>query len=392
MSKGICRRGRHSEGERARGARRALLFALLLALCLLSAGCNRGEGDLGPTASAAPITPTPLLSAAPASTPEPTPAPEPLRFSMWTPYWDYASAVGEIPFCSENTDKLIAFGAIFDWQDRVLMLPEMNSTAAVLTELCRDGREMYISFVNDIELAQGSYSNKDWQLLTRLLADESAMDAHIADVLATAQSYGADGIEIDYENVEDAGELLWAPFARFIEKLYSQTVALGLKLRVVLGWDFARHAAFPEGPEYVVMCYNLYGYHSGPGPKADKDFLELTYSINQSLPGRVVMAFATGGFDWTQGGGITALTERSAARLLGGLEADAICSTARDEASRCVRFVYTKNGETHEVWYADAETLLYWRSLGVARGYRDFALFRLGGNDPATLRAFTKAE
>jgi len=307
---------------------------------------------------------------------------------MWIPYWDYAAAIGELPFCSGNTTALIGFGAIFDAQDRVRMVPDMVSTSGVLRSFQKEGTDIYLSFVNDIELATGGYSNKEWKLLERLFLDEASMDAHIADVLSVAAEYGVDGIEIDYENVEDGGDALWQPFVRFIEKLYAQTEPLGLKLRVVLGWNFAQYASFPSGPEYVVMCYNLYGYHSGPGPKADANFLSDVYSINQSLPGRAVMAFATGGFDWASDGSITALTERQAGRLLGGADT-LIASAERDEASRCMRFTYTKDGKTHEVWYADMDTLLYWRQLGIEAGYRDFALFRLGGNQPSTLRAFT---
>ena len=35
-------------------------------------------------------------------------------------------------------------------------------------------------------------------------------------------------------------------------------------------------APYSVGPEYMVMLYNLYGLHSGPGPKADGPFIEKT--------------------------------------------------------------------------------------------------------------------
>ena len=87
-----------------------------------------------------------------------------------------------------------------------------------------------------------------------------------------------------------------------------------IRLRVVLPWDAPKYAALPAGPEYTVMCYNLFGYHSGPGPKADVPFLTETCALYQNQPYTTRMAFANGGFAWRDSG-ISALTQTEAEAL-----------------------------------------------------------------------------
>ena len=144
----------------------------------------------------------------------------------------------------------------------------------------------------------------------------------------------------------------------------------------MLPWDTPKYAALPVGPEYTVMCYNLYGYHSGPGPKADLDFLKTTCELYAALPVKARMAFATGGFDW-HGDQIDALTQAQAVALLN----DAQATPTRDANSAALTATFTADGETHEVWYADAQTLAAWRDACAAYGFTGFDLFRLGGND-----------
>ena len=188
-----------------------------------------------------------------------------------------------------------------------------------------------------------------------------------------AEQCGVQELEIDYEALGRDAEL-WAQFAVFIERAYSACDARGIALRVVLSWDAPRYMSLPSGPEYVVMCYNLYGYHSGPGPKADFDFLARTAELYRPYAASVRMAFATGGFDWTDGG-VRALKQQEAEELLA--EADATVMRDTDSAALCATF--RQAGEDHTVWYADGTTLEAWAD--VMNEFAGIDLFRLGGND-----------
>jgi spore germination protein YaaH len=150
---------------------------------------------------------------------------------------------------------------------------------------------------------------------------------------------------------------------------------------VVLDSQSTLYAEFPMGPEYVVMCYNLYGTHSGPGPKADADFLDTTMEKNKRLPGQVTMAFANGGFQWDDDGQCTALTQVQALKKMEQITGEAV----RDPKSNALSFTYEEDKRHYTVWFADGNTISYWISLAHDNGYRSFAIWRLGGNSDSEI-------
>jgi len=375
------------------------LGAILLVCCLLTTcfGCTIGEsmtGDVRTTAGIAyGATPTPVFFAEYLETATPVAATpvvttvEQIAYGGWVPYWDYANAVDEVDELGDLLSYAVCFGAIFNADDQPFLLPDVQEALTCLNILYSKEHTIYLSVVNDIELEDDVYENKSSDLLWRILEDDETIDAHIEDLMALLIASGADGLEIDYEAIQ-SDVALWQRFVTFIERLYARTQSEGYLLRVVLTWDAARYATFPDGPQYSIMCYNLYGSHSGAGPKADRAFLQKVFSVNQTLPGSPAIAFATGGFDWGDDGSVVSLTQSEAVALQkdNGVSSE---SVSRDSESAVLNFTYfDEDGLFHEVWYADGETLAYWRSLALEAGFTNFDLFRLGGNSTADLVAF----
>lgn len=305
-------------------------------------------------------------------------AAESFACGAWLPYWEYDTSMTELEELSGTFDEAIAFACIFNSDDQPLMLPDTVTLLDGINSAC-EGTDtaVFLSVVNDIELSPGKYDNKNADLLRRLFANEAAQSAHLEALAALVDEYGLTGLELDYENLKD-DTTLWQNYAAFIQRAWAMCERDGVRLRVALPSDAPKYVTLPAGPEYSVMCYNLYGYHSGPGPKADIAFLKDTCALYQPLGLKVRMAFATGGFDW-HGGDITALTQQQAQEQL-----NAACVTpTRDPASGVLTATYTADGETHEVWVADGQTLALWRDTCRAAGFTSFDLFRLGGNDTA---------
>ncbi len=294
----------------------------------------------------------------------------------WLPYWDAEDALAEMDSLSGRLDAAVAFAGLFDSGDQII-LPEATEAllAQMQTSLAEADTAVFLSVVNDVEVAPGKYDNKSTDLLRRLFKSEASVGAHLEALVSLIDTYGLRGLELDYENLgSDAG--LWAAYAGFIQRIWAVCQRDGVRLRVVLPWNAPKYVTLPEGPEYTVMCYNLYGYHSGPGPKADIEFLKTVCELYREVPGTVRMAFATGGFVWS-GDEIEALDQLQAAGRL----AEAGVLPERDEASGALRAAYSADGVRHELWYADGQTLAAWRDVCLAYGYGAFDLFRLGGND-----------
>ena len=193
-----------------------------------------------------------------------------------------------------------------------------------------------------------------------------------------------DGVEIDYEKIWKDCETKDS-FIPFIKELYAAATDHNLKLRVVLepGTPF-KDIELPAGPKYVVMLYNLYGKHSGPGPKADGSFIQKTIKKMEALPGDKAVALATGGCLWEDYGLLGLKSGRR--QFLSQAEAVALrkkhkAVETRDPESADLHYSFDDNGKKTEVWYADAETLNAWITVAADAGVTDVSIWRLGGNE-----------
>jgi len=303
------------------------------------------------------------------------------RFYPWVAYWDYESAIPECGEVAKVSGSVSVFAAYFNGDDALIFPDSSVSALQAVRKEFGDEKKLYLTYVNDIKYDDGGSSLKDIDLLRRLFASENRLNAHVDEIVAMAKQYGFHGIEIDYENIKK-DETLCRLFADFLNVMNDRALKEGLGLRVVLETSALGMAQFPVGLDYTVMCYNLYGNHSGePGPKADRNYIIETASKCLCLGSHVSFAFATGGFDWTDGGSVNALTEQAAAELA----ADMGASPERDQNSGALSFSYQKDG-AHTVWYADGETLCAWMDTAKQAGINRFALWRLGGNRAESLQ------
>lgn len=357
-------------------------IALIMALAMmLLAGCDRKETvieEKHPVQNEVKKVQT---------TEEDSTEPPEFTYSTWVAYWDYANAFQEIDACGDKLKDIAAFEALYTGADYQIWFPEeTKDMIAQLKQTYQGKKRIFLSFVNDFRNEDGSYSQKDVKLLEGLVGTEEARKKAVAAMVEAAASYGVDGIELDYENLKKA-EHLKEGYAEFVKLLYNETQARGLALRVDIENDFIQRVDLPQGPQYVLMCYNLYGYGTGPGPKADRDFLQLCAKDYKELDS-VTMAFSTGGFDWKDGEVDKALTEEEA-RLLYQQKCGESQNMSRDEDSRCAVFSYEEDGASHEVWFADDVTLNYWKEVVAEYGYYDIAIWRMNGNSMNTLERVT---
>lgn len=300
-----------------------------------------------------------------------------VKISTWVTYWDLPTKT-----FSENMSGDIKnvsyFSANFN-ENNKLVVPDK------LKDFYNDTKgsnfKKYLTIVNDVIKSDGSSIQKDTEVLKILLYDKSSRENHINEIVNLAIDYGFDGIEIDYERLKK-DMALWENFIIFIKELYSKASEKGLDLRVVLEPNIPfENLNFEKGPTYVMMCYNLHGGFSGPGEKANPEFITSLIEEMNKYEVKKDFALATGGFDWSEGDSSSAdgnekvksVTENEAKSLIREYNAEAI----RDEESKYLYFKYKdENNITHEVWYADTETLNYLSSFILKEGY-DVSLWRV---------------
>lgn len=289
--------------------------------------------------------------------------------SSWVVYWDWQQGLKQAVL--QDDQALVAFAVHFDEKNR-LVLPQGLDLPSLQQAKALQGRRVYLSFVNDKMSSKGVLL-KDTAMLKALLEKEYTRRHHIEEIVALCSKNSFAGIEIDYENIWQ-DEALITSFAQFVSELKADCDNNGLKLRVVLEPKTLAYAeALPEKIEYVVMFYNLYGPHSGPGPKANEKFILRTLKQMEKLRGTPTLAFANGGFAWTEGDKVHSLTQAQAEALAKKYSA----APTRDKDSRALFYTYEDKGKTHSVWYADELTVAFWRTVAEKYGYQRFSLWRL---------------
>lgn len=300
------------------------------------------------------------------------------KISVWTTYWDTEDLEKEINKISNSIENISYFAAYFHKDGQLFIPEEVNKTYKMVNEnYSKQDFGSYLSIVNDLIKEDGTSSLKDTELLYELLSSKNSMKKHIEEIIDMVLDNGYKGIEIDYEGMKENLEL-WSLFVDFLENLQIEADKENLKLRVLLEPNFPLDSIIlPEGPEYTIMCYNLHGTGTKPGPKADKNFILNMVEKMEELPGKISFAMATGGFKFYEDK-VMQLSERQAVELANIYNSE----ITRDKESNALYFSYVESNTEYEIWYADYETLDYWFSIIEDRGKGDYglSLWRLGGN------------
>lgn len=317
------------------------------------------------------------------------------KVDVWLAYWDTLDFEEEIDYWSERISNIVYFAAYFNENNELFVPDDINDTKEIIDELYgSEGWGNYISFVNDKVCSDGKSSLKDTELLYELFKSNESIDNHINEIINIAVEGGYEGIEIDYEKIRKDLDL-WDKFTVFLEKLIEVADSYNLPIRVLLEPSTpVDKINLPEGPEYIMMCYNLYGYGTKPGPKADKAFLLELVDKMKKVSSNRGYALATGGFDFADNGQIKAITKQEAEEILAdyngtNMNSEAVVdneasveneiTVTRDEDSKCNVFKYTDdNGINHEVWYADNVTLDYWEGILSEAGEKNISIWKLG--------------
>ncbi len=300
------------------------------------------------------------------------------KISVWTTYWDTEDLKKEIREISSSIENISYFAAYFD-KDGKLFIPEkVNETYKMVNDnYSKQNFGSYLSIVNDLVEEDGRSSLKDTKLLYALLSSKSSVEKHIEEIVRIVVDNGYEGIEIDYEGMKEDLEL-WSLFVDFLENLQVDAERENLNLKVLLEPNFpVESIILPEGPEYTIMCYNLHGIGTKPGPKADKNFILNMLAKMKNLPGNIGFAMATGGFKFYEDK-VEQLSERQAVELAKIYNSEII----RDRESNALYFSYIESDVKYEIWYSDHKTLDYWFSIVEDKGEGKYglSLWRLGGN------------
>ncbi|HEU0086499.1 MAG TPA: glycosyl hydrolase family 18 protein [Pseudonocardiaceae bacterium] len=237
-----------------------------------------------------------------------------------------------------------------------------------------------------------NYSQGEWTPgnASVVLRDPVRRSKHVRNIVDLVLREGYDGIDIDYESLQDGDR---QPLVVFLTDLGAALHAQNKLLTISVQ---PKESDAGDGPhnraqDYAaigkvvdrvnVMSYDYSYSGSDPGPVAPIDWVDrvLAYTTSQIQPEKVVLGNDLLGYDWGRGGGET-VTWQEATDLADKNGAD----VQWDEDSQSPWFRYRGADGPHEVWFENAESTAV--KLDLVEKYHLGGTFfwRLGGEDPDT--------
>jgi spore germination protein YaaH len=218
--------------------------------------------------------------------------------------------------------------------------------------------------------------------LSRFLADPTLRRERIKEIASFIETYSLQGIVIDLEQIQDSAQKDMITFvsevhATFKEKGWIVSVAVPFDDP---NFDYARYA---KACDYLIlMGYDEHWSTGDPGPIASYHWFSTRFATRMRgvAPSQTIIAIGNYGYDWTRGvKEAQVLTFPEVMQRARKMNA----TVELDPASLNPRYSYRSEGKAHQVWFLNSASAYY--QLQAADSYRPagYALWRLGGEDPA---------
>jgi len=335
---------------------------------LISSSVHYSRADLVPTT-------TPSLL--------PERAPGDLHIFASIPYWDQERAIADFKEHVGAYDIVSFFWYRLDENGGIGKYENATEDVASVRFAQENGVKVLALIANLPEDGEWDTARVD-----KVIATPEARTAHIAAIMQLVDSKGYDGINIDYEFLEDRQT---ESFSAFITELASALHAKDKILAVAIHAQVARGEkrgqdmrALQAADILAIMTYDEHWETSEPGPIASLPWVRevLDYADDLDIAReRIFLGLALYGYDWPQDG------ERwGAAR---GVEYEDVLRISAAQGaelqfntdSMAAHFSYDMNGIFHHVWFEDVDSFRAKYELAQAHGLGGVHLWRLGRQD-----------
>lgn len=306
--------------------------------------------------------------------------------SSYRSFVDNTAQISALPlfmyrFDQDNPSSIEKFGQFSD------------SEVETLVAIAHRNNVMIMPVVHNLLYSEGGQeASKD--VIKAMLATPQSRSTAIANIIALIDRFGFDGVNIDIEDVYmDDSERLSSFYIELgqamNERGYFLSASVPARIR-----DYPPFNPFSDPFDYgtigavvdqfIVMLYNEHGWPgSGPGPVVSSGWMNRVtgYTITKMPAEKVVAAISVFGFDFNlTTGQNTYVTYEMAAELAERYNQ----SITFDQDTLTPMFSYTdEQGNAHEVWFENAQSLIAKLNLAWQQGISGVAFWRLGMEDPA---------
>jgi spore germination protein YaaH len=333
-----------------------------------------------------------VTSASPAAAANPHPV-----VSGYLPYWSIDAANADV---AGNYD-LFTDGALF-WFDTTA--PTTIVTKASTATLTSAISALHAHHVKAILTVTDSMAPS---VTGAMMASATQRAQHVAALMNVVQTYGADGLDLDYEGIgsnatTSAQDRTGYPalLAALAAQLHASGKTLAVSLSAKTGEPGLTYGQ--QAYDYVaigkvvdqakIMTYDQHWSGGSPGAIAGEAWTDsvISFAASAITPSKVFMGIPLYGYNWgTPGTSASGVTFTAAQALMAQYGAQRQWDAVNDAPY----FTYTDtSGVGHTVYYNDAQSVQAKLPLVGRYGLGGVAFWSLGGEDPAVwsvLQAFT---
>jgi spore germination protein YaaH len=322
--------------------------------------------------------------------------------SGWLPWWTAAAGTQSIV---NNADLFIDTSPFwFEANSADTIVVKAGATAAGLASTIATLHARGVKVVPSVTDAMAAATTAG------IMNDPASRTRHVNALVALVDTYGVDGIDLDYEKIAFASNSTLAPqiragYVALLTELAARLHAKGKVLSVAVVAKSAddaspAHQAFDYaaiGQVVDRVRIMTYDQHSSGGafpggPISSVSWVDgiIQYAVSVIPAGKVEMGIPLYGYDWTdKAPGATTVNYSQALALMAQYGAQRIWSAQDAEPY----FSYTAaDGTHHTVWYNDAQAIASRVPLVAKYGLGGVAFWSLGAEDPGiwqALRNFT---
>ena len=308
--------------------------------------------------------------------------------SGYMPYWSVDAAGAAI---AANYD-VVTDGALFWFNvtSPTTIVPKASTTA--LTAAIAALKAKHVKAILTVTDGMGP------DVTGAMMADPNLRAQHVAALMAIVNTYGADGLDLDYEGIGSNATTAAqdrAGYPALLGALAAQLHAQGKTLAISLSAKTGEPGLTngQKAYDYVaigkvvdqakIMTYDQHWSGGAPGPIAGMAWTDSVISFAaKSMPAsKVFMGIPVYGYDWgAPGTSATAVTYQGALNLMAKYNVKRQWN-ATDDAPY---FTYTDSaGVAHTVYYNDAQSVQAKLPLVGKYGLGGVAFWSLGAEDPA---------
>ncbi len=326
----------------------------------------------------------------------------------WVPYWDQENAFESFRENEELFGYLSFFWYHLDPDGTVDTYEEADEDESLLREAQEKGVKVFALVANLLDDDEGGGGEDDWDTarVRTAIGTSSARSRHVEELVSLAERHNFDGINIDYEALEESQR---ESFTAFIDELGSELHARGKLLAVALhpktaenlpeetnGSEAQDWVAIAESADQLqIMTYGEHYTEGEPGPIASRDWVRrvLRYGTNTlRLPKEKIFV------------GIPFYAEIWRIRgenVYRGVREETTLRDAedlREEQGATLEYSFTaasphfeyETSDPHTVWLEDKRSIKSKLALARSLGLSNIAIWRLGAETEDIWEAFER--